>query len=286
MKMGKQVISPERAKLWLATNASNRSVRKPVVGAYARAMLAGKWMEDVGEPITFDEDGNLTNGQHRLLACVMANCEFVSWVKSDVPLAAVKFMDRGIRRTFTDDLKMAGVVRASTVASIVTRIASLERSGDKAWADTSKGGLSLNNIERHARRDADVAGFDRAAQFGKQFNDRTRGLLPGGLAGSLHYLFERADEEGPEDAFAFFEALATGEGLAADSPILLLREQLYQRQGKARMLARDMAGLTAKAFDAWRRGAPMRRLVFRAGGAKPEPFPSVGLPHNNREESA
>lgn len=52
----------------IAKNTSNiRNVNWRVVHKYARAMQMGLWQFN-GEPIVFDEDGVLKNGQHRLLA--------------------------------------------------------------------------------------------------------------------------------------------------------------------------------------------------------------------------
>jgi hypothetical protein len=60
-------ITPAMAREWLEKNIeNNRGVGAQVVDAYARDMLAGKWYIP-GDPIRFDEDGNLIDGQHRLV---------------------------------------------------------------------------------------------------------------------------------------------------------------------------------------------------------------------------
>ena len=69
-------ITPEKAKEYLAHNTNNyRSLMPATVKAYAADMAAGRW-EINGEPIAFDENGTLKNGQHRLNA-IMASGETI-----------------------------------------------------------------------------------------------------------------------------------------------------------------------------------------------------------------
>lgn len=59
-------ITPDMAEKWLGRNPRNRHVRQRDVVRYAQSMLAGEWLV-TGEAIKFSFDGNLIDGQHRLL---------------------------------------------------------------------------------------------------------------------------------------------------------------------------------------------------------------------------
>jgi histone H3/H4 len=63
----------------LATSIGNRNINKLEVRRLAALMTSGKWIFN-GNPITFDVNGNLTNGHHRLTACVHGKAFFQTLV--------------------------------------------------------------------------------------------------------------------------------------------------------------------------------------------------------------
>ena len=70
---GMETITPKTAMQYLKFNNDNprKTVNRRQVESYARDMKAGQWFAN-GEPIVFDANGNLKNGQHRLMAIVLA----------------------------------------------------------------------------------------------------------------------------------------------------------------------------------------------------------------------
>lgn len=63
-------ITPAKAKEYLEHNTDNyRSLSQKTVHVYAADMRNGCWQTN-GEPIAFDENGTLLNGQHRLNAII------------------------------------------------------------------------------------------------------------------------------------------------------------------------------------------------------------------------
>ena len=75
MNVEVEKITPELAKKYLANNKINRGLNKNSVAKYATSMQEGRWKLN-GEPIQFNCDGTLINGQHRLQACVRADTSF------------------------------------------------------------------------------------------------------------------------------------------------------------------------------------------------------------------
>lgn len=61
-------ITPEEALAYLSHNAQHRPIKQKKVDAYIQEMVDGKWQLN-GKSITFDSNGRLLNGQHRLTAC-------------------------------------------------------------------------------------------------------------------------------------------------------------------------------------------------------------------------
>lgn len=76
---GIQTITPAIATEMLATSIGNRNISKTEVKRLASLMTNGGWIYN-GSPITFDCNGNLTNGHHRLNACVMSKASFKTLV--------------------------------------------------------------------------------------------------------------------------------------------------------------------------------------------------------------
>ena len=101
------LITPEMAGDWLRYNLHNRGLKKSTFQAYARDMQEGDWCW-TGDPIRFDKSGALIDGQHRLEACKLAGVPFESTVIRDLDENIMRFLDRGVKRTVADTLRLEG----------------------------------------------------------------------------------------------------------------------------------------------------------------------------------
>lgn len=97
-----EVITPKKAEKWLTHNRVNRHVSKKTVEAYARDMAEGRWNEKGSCGISFDENGQLRDGQHRLCAIIMADRPISMWVCRNV--AEDSIFDYGRKRTSADHI--------------------------------------------------------------------------------------------------------------------------------------------------------------------------------------
>ena len=80
MTMSFELITPEIAKEMLQHNKANRSLARGTVEAYKNDMLSGNWDSQTGTAISFDENGILRDGQHRLAAIVASGMPVMMWV--------------------------------------------------------------------------------------------------------------------------------------------------------------------------------------------------------------
>lgn len=72
------IVTPVMAQYILDHhNKLNSKIQGSAVDIYASDMAAGRWLYNA-EPITFDDDGQLTSGQHRFYACVKAGVSFLT----------------------------------------------------------------------------------------------------------------------------------------------------------------------------------------------------------------
>jgi len=121
MKTNVERITPSQAKIYLLKNRKNRRTRANLVNYYAQQMKAGLWKEN-GEPIIFDINGDLKDGQHRLEALVKANytCEMI--VVNDVLPNVMDTIDTGQNRGLNDILELNNFKNPNTLAALVKRI--------------------------------------------------------------------------------------------------------------------------------------------------------------------
>lgn len=123
-------ISPTTAAAMLDKNSKNRNPKKRFLDQFARDMVTGSW-KLTGDPIKFDKEGNLIDGQHRLMACVQAQKPFETFVAYGLDAETRDVVDTGAPRSNRDVLTMHGIHNASHVASTV-RLLIAEKIGEKS----------------------------------------------------------------------------------------------------------------------------------------------------------
>ena len=108
-------ITPELAADWLKANRKNRSLREWGVNSLILDIQNDSWMT-THQGIAFDADGNLIDGQHRLLAIVRAGKPVLAVVSTGWPAEVgrknganrrtMDAVDRGRARTLADQLHL------------------------------------------------------------------------------------------------------------------------------------------------------------------------------------
>jgi hypothetical protein len=114
-------ITPKMAREWLQTNRNNRHVNANKVSLYAADMMAGRWRL-THQGIAFDENGNLIDGQHRLLAIIKADCEVTMSVSTGVPNDSKWMFDIGNNRRGSHAIEMNGFKNSTALAATINCI--------------------------------------------------------------------------------------------------------------------------------------------------------------------
>lgn len=107
MRFESKTVTPDVARVMLTRNKNNRILKVKRVQRYSDDMKTGNWTLST-DPICFDKDGNLLNGQHRLNAVIQADVPVLMTVAYDVPNDAV--IDKGLERNTGDALYMRGKI--------------------------------------------------------------------------------------------------------------------------------------------------------------------------------
>ncbi len=230
-----QTITPDMAAQWLRNNPANRAVSRVMMKEYARAMAEHRWRTN-GETIKISAHGRLIDGQHRLMACVEANCSFESYVIIGLDNDTFDTVDIGKKRTAGDIIGIDGCRNSTSVAAAI-RWLMLFRSGT----------FKMSNI----RMSADEVRLFLASEPGIEHSvsqiGNVRNVMPAGLAGALHYLFKEKDSAAAD---LFFLDIATGSNLVPGDAVLILRERLLRdRMSKMRITKSEMGALCIRAWN-------------------------------------
>ena len=97
-------MTPDMARAILKNNPNNRNVKRDRVSLYASDMEKGRWQLN-GESIVIDANGNLKDGQHRLMAVIKSQCTVPMVVVTGVD-ADCNIYDRGSGRSVKDIMTM------------------------------------------------------------------------------------------------------------------------------------------------------------------------------------
>lgn len=257
-------ITPEMAELWLEKNNTgerqNRNIRKNLVKNYAEAMTNGLWQIN-GDTITFDTNGFLVDGQHRLTACVESGMTFETIVCYNVPPESFVTKDIGAPRQPADHLRANGVSYYSLVASALN----IHYAYDHGRL-ASFNGLKL---PKYSILDY-FSTHENMVRSAAKCNDSK--LIPKTQLTFLHYVVSKKH---PALADEFVEKCKDGASLQKGDPILLLRNRIVtlksQRQGQ--IDRQYVMAIIIKSWNAFLNGAQLNTMRWQ----RAEAFPKIQM---------
>lgn len=258
-------VTPEMATKWLEKNVNNRRLNKPLedrqVQAYARDMKAGHWRL-TGEPIIFDWNGDLLNGQHRLWACIFADAPFQTVVTYGVDPESRIVIDTGRKRTLGNYLSMPGQGEkdASALAAVINLCFRWDHDAIGGDGSLIGNAMVVNHedavewlTENNEVRQSVLVGskFYREMRFGKT------------QAAAAHYLNARVNAEAADD---FWHKATTGVDLPDGSAILALRRYVQNQHVQKHMVPGPLVLVYfLKAMGLWQQDKSVRLLQVREG---------------------
>lgn len=227
------VITPAIARNYLRFNYRNRNQRDQGKRNYGTDMSEGNF--DINgdairfsRPLTKGEDERvpegsvvLLDGQHRLQACIDSGAPFVAYVTYGLDPRVRRTIDKGIKRSFADDLKMDGETQSVVLASVIARAYAYSK-GDrrltlKKVTMTNTQGMDFFDEHPELRRST-----SEAARVHDEFLESN---IRQSVVGVAHWLFTQAD---PATAPEFFARLGDGALPSKDVPMYRLRRRILQ----------------------------------------------------------
>lgn len=213
------VVTPILAtKILAERNTLNRKLNPISVNLLTKEMLADKWVFN-GETISFDKNGILSNGQHRLESIVKSNKSQTLLVVTGIGENGFETIDIGLKRSASDTLSIYNIQDPTLTASIVKFIYAFENGKYSANRNTVR---NLNNQEIYPYY-LNLKNITDSVTFTKDMSKRGQSLVSPSTVGGLHYLMSKIDVNMAND---FIEKMCVGTELDESSPITALRKKL------------------------------------------------------------
>lgn len=256
-------VGAELAGHLLQFNTRNRDLRQGHVETLARDMAAFRW-RFTGDPVRFDLNGQMIDGQHRLTAILVAKVTLPTLIVWGLPEDAQDVIDTGMGRTMRDVLSLAGHQYSAQEAALLRQVHMWDaEAGLAAASGRGRGGKAthseLNEVHR-ANPDVSTAVQHVA------INHQLRKVLGATPAAFCWLILNRIDSYGCEE---FLDAIANGTGLVEGDARLVLRNQILS--GYSTTKGRALIGWVFKAWNAWRKNTKVKQIKWTTAEAFPIP---------------
>lgn len=271
MRMSLERIDPETARTWLEEHdlhMQNRRLRDEHIQTLAKAIRRGEWSPERGEPIRFDTDGVLVDGQHRLWAVIEANRLIWNHVLRGVDRVPFRETPEPKKQfSLPDYLYMHGVRREANAAAVLRMIwmfkthgtfKRLKHHGDVPWSEALAVWEANPELEEMVRLTLTASYRPLVASAS--------------LLAAVYWIFREIDANDADD---FMKRLGSGVAESDNDPIIVLRNRMIRMkddmQGGIAQL--NMVGAyIIKAWNAYRDGRTISKLQYSASSAYPTPI--------------
>lgn len=252
LNIGIQIITPDVAKQFLEMNASNRKLSPGHVARLASDMANGRWVA-TASPITFDVDGRLIDGQHRLQAVIDSGASITCIVARNASPEVQEVTDIGRQRSIGDSMTMAAIGNAQLLAATAKALILLSRSEDGlALSTLDATGLSRQEILDYVRRHTDM--LASVAISANYIYKACPNITRAGWATAMCITRNHPRSE------EFYAGVISGALLPVGDPRLAIRNMRHTSLKGARPYAQALT--LAPPWNAFLAGAPHRR-IFR-----------------------
>lgn len=260
-KNGTFIVTPEIAQHWLDTYNTNnyRTILIHHARSLAREINDGRWVL-THQGIGFAKDMTLLDGQHRLMAIVLANQPAVLNVVVNLDVKARDVIDVGARRRTQDVLLANGfhntAILAGALRLLVTR-------------DNNNSAVKMSPVEMVDMTDL-YPGIQEDANDGSTLYsacDPKRLFTPSVITFLLAAIRKEKGPKPRADFIKFMTAVAEGLGLERGRPELALRRRLMASRDdtsvKIKRKTEAALILTAFARSQQRKQTPVERIQLK-----------------------
>lgn len=249
-----EIVTVAMAKEWLGVNVINRKIKGRHTLRLASALTKDEF-EINGDTIRFNINGELIDGQNRLMAIIESGVPLQCIVVRGLPLTAQSTIDHGVPRSTADSLHMSGIKHCTRLAGAINKIASyLKRDRHLRQADSW---YISDETKIHFVKMWELESF----VLSNRTTSQGRGWFPGGVATAVAFL--SSFTLGNEDSIKYWSDFITGTDLPANTGRNILRQQLARPNvipPKGMPIQAFRFYLAVEAFNADVSGRKVKRL--------------------------
>lgn len=265
-------ITPTEAARMLQRNDRNRPIKQHNIAKFARSMLAGKWkLQPNG--IGIDKNGNIVDGQHRLMAIVKAGVPAMFILVTGLEPETFDVIDTGAKRSGADTLATEGHDNAVLVAAVSYLLQNYLKQGSVGMGVMYGGGRIENyELREFAAQYPRLDGIATDAKTLYKMSEPKRLLEPRAIALTLAIYGSRYPQ-----VKDWLEQVMTGTGLEASSPLMLFRNRLIAdlvrgSKSHSNMHAANRAALLFESLNNVIKGKKRKSLKVLGNEEFPQPF--------------
>lgn len=250
------LVHPDAARALLEINTRNRTILYNRVKTHVQSIRDGRW-KLITDGIGIDWNGDLFNGQHRLLAIIEADTPCEVFFMTGLDPEGRLVTDVGRARTMTDQLQMNGYGAGRTHTAAALRL--LYRLDHDLIT-------TVNAFKSMAVPHDVLMDYLRTSINYEELNDAVNAAHMAAVSAGVNrssyaaFMYMVRQIDGPASA-RFHEALVSGANLEKHDPILTLRGVLARLQ-EHRNNVWHLA-MYAKTWNAWRAGRKMEYMAVR-----------------------
>jgi len=251
-------ITPEMAQKFLDNNPINRPPNKVNVNFLAQEILDGRFVYN-GESVIIAENGQLLDGQHRLLAVILAKKSIDANLVTGVPVEVMGTIDTGRARTAADLFSMEGIEHSKEKASVTKKIMNKIGLGRRTASFSQSATVRSSNTEQYEFYTDHKEDID-------YIHDRLHVIVTSGkyprmitfsLAGSLTYLLGIIDHR----SLPYIRELFTGRQEGQSNIAILIRDRLIKSMLSSHKLSEtSVRNMIINGFEGYCEGRHLKKL--------------------------
>lgn len=251
-------ITPEIAKRYLERNVNNRPASEANCELMTEEFRFNYHLN--GEPIKFDDEGNLADGQTRLTAIIRSGRTVDIWVCRNLDSDAVDILDRGRRRSNAHVLARRHEENYNMLAAAVRCVFHLLQGGiPNSFAKSCRIDQMDQILDKYGKE------LRAACQFVNRYKNNKL-LPPSELAflvawGNIIY--------GDGVAEPFWKQVCTAEELRRGTPQFALFHCLNKRDDDKQLKRTARLAFCVKAFNSYLSGRDMKAIRHAEGDEFP-----------------
>jgi hypothetical protein len=259
------LVTPQMANDWLLTNNRNRNISKVRVAKIVDDIINYRWQYN-GESIKFDVDGNLIDGQHRLLAIAQSERSLPLLIVNNLATESQQTIDLGRPRTLNDIVNILNIPHSSKVAAIGNMVLQLENNPNIVWSERSLATKALATEFIRSTTSKLVAAAILSSNVYRAFHLREA------VYGTFAYKVKESKNYAMFELF--HQGLVEGANLSHGDPRLALRNQIMRSPvlANGRWQSQQQLAWTIKAWNGFIENKSMTRMRF---GQDNLPMPTI-----------